>query len=177
MRRRFTPSSSPVARATGNWLPHFFDEHVAAPLQISHYAINLTPTGDAYGGGGIQMRPRDLLKFGQAFLDGGVWNGRRLVSEDWVKRSTAHQIAVPNGTPNAGSDGYGWHRHTLHADGRNYQEYEANGNGGQFLIVIPELQLTVVFTAGNYLQYGIWRKFRDELVPQYVIPAIGKGRG
>lgn len=114
------------------------------------------------------MRPRDLLKLGQAYLDGGVWNGQRLVSTAWVERSTAHQIDAPSG----GSDGYGWHRHTLTVDGLPHQEYEANGNGGQFLIVVPDLDLVIVFTAGNYLQYQVWRKFRDELVGQYVIAAV-----
>jgi CubicO group peptidase (beta-lactamase class C family) len=160
-----------LAHAAGMWLPDFFDRYVAAPLQIQHYAINLMPSGEAYGGGGVQMRPRDLLKFGQAYLDGGVWNGRRLVSRAWVERSTAHQIDSQNG----GSDGYGWHRSTLTVDGRAYREYEANGNGGQFLIVVPDLDLVVVFTAGNYQQYQIWRKFRDEMVGQYVIAAV-RGR-
>ena len=114
------------------------------------------------------MRPRDLLKLGELHLRGGVWNGARVVSKRWVDESTAHQISVPNGS----SDGYGWHRHTLQVGGRSYQEYEANGNGGQFLIVVPELDLAIVFTAGNYGQYNIWRKFRDELVPQYIMTAV-----
>ncbi|MBA3444376.1 MAG: hypothetical protein H0T58_05935 [Gemmatimonadales bacterium] len=75
------------------------------------------------------------------------------------------QIRTPDGV----SDGYGWHRHELKWDGNTY---EANGNGGQFVIVVPYLDLTVVFTAGNYGQYPIWRKFRDELVPRYMIGAI-----
>lgn len=157
-----------VRRTTNTWLPEFFDQHLARPLQIERYAINLMPTGEAYSGGGIYMRPRDLLKFGELHLRGGVWNGARVVSKRWVELSTALQIAVPNGS----SDGYGWHRHTLQVGGRTYQEYEANGNGGQFLIVVPELDLAVVFTAGNYGQYNIWRKFRDELVPQFIIAAV-----
>ena len=77
------------------------------------------------------------------------------------------QIDAPNGT----SDGYGWHRYTFVVGGKTYQEYEANGNGGQFLIVVPAFDLAVVFTAGNYNQYRIWRKFRDDLVPRYILAA------
>jgi CubicO group peptidase (beta-lactamase class C family) len=159
-----------LRHATGMWLPDFFDRYVATPLEIHHYAINLTPSGEAYGGGGVQMRPRDLLKFGQAYLDGGTWNGHRIVSTAWVTRSTAHQIDDGHG----GSDGYAWHRHTLTVDGRGHQEYEANGNGGQFLIVIPDVDLVIVFTAGNYQQYPVWRQFRDDLVGRYVIAAVRK---
>jgi CubicO group peptidase (beta-lactamase class C family) len=160
-----------VSRATRAWLPDFFDRHVARPMQITRYHMNLMPTGEAYAGGGVHMLPRDLLKFGEVYLRGGRWNGRRIVSERWVRESTGRQIATPDG----GSDGYGWHRYTLKVGERSYQEFEANGNGGQFLIMVPELDLAVVFTAGAYNRYGIWRKFRDELVPEYIMAAV-RGR-
>jgi CubicO group peptidase (beta-lactamase class C family) len=156
-----------IANATRTWLPDFFDRYIARPLQIDHFGMNLMPSGEGYSGGGVRMRSRDLLKFGQLYLNGGIWNGTRVVSKDWVTRSTAQQISAPNG----GSDGYAWHRYSLTVGGKTYQEYEANGNGGQFLIVVPELDLAVVFTAGNYRQYRIWRKFRDELVPRYIMAA------
>ena len=105
------------------------------------------------------MRPRDFLKLGQTYLDGGVWNGRRVVPKEWAKTSTAKS--------------YAWHRHVL--DG--VQTYEASGNGGQFAIVVPELGLTVAITAGNYGQYAVWKTFREELVPKYVICAVEWGGG
>jgi CubicO group peptidase (beta-lactamase class C family) len=156
-----------IAKTTGTWLPEFFDRYVARPLGIDRYGINLMPSGEGYAAGGMHLRSRDFLKIGQAMLDGGVWNGRRLVSKRWVEVSTARQVDVPGGA----SDGYGWHRHRLAAAGRTYDEYEASGNGGQFLIVVPQLDLVVVITAGNYGQYGIWRTFRDEFVPRYVLAA------
>ena len=154
-----------VAAATRTWLPELFDRAVARPLGIARWHVNLMPTGEAYSGGGMYLRPRDLLKVGQAYLDGGVWRGRRVVSRAWVARSTARQADAPDGS----SDGYGWHRHQLAWGGRTWDEYEANGNGGQLLIVVPALDVVVVFTAGNYNRYGVWRTFRDELVPRYVL--------
>ena len=156
-----------IAAATHAWLPDFFDRYVAAPLQISRYHMNLMPTGQAYSGGGIYMRPRDFMKFGQAYLDGGVWNGRRLVSRRWVSESTAAHVTLPDGA----TDGYAWHRHTLELGGKRFQEFEASGNGGQFLAVVPELDLVVVITAGNYGQFGTWRRFRDEFIPRWVLAA------
>jgi CubicO group peptidase (beta-lactamase class C family) len=151
-----------IGQSTHSWLPLFFDRYVARPLQMTHYGVNLMPTGEAYSGGGMHMLPRDFLKFGQLYLDGGRWNGTRLLSEEWVRQSTSHQIARPDGS----DDGFAWHRHVLKAGTRSLQTYEASGNGGQFLLVIPELEMVVVTTAGNYGQYSIWATLRDQLVPK-----------
>src|ERR1700682_4983047 len=78
-----------VARATGKWLPEFFDENFARPVEFGPYHLNLMPTGEAYMGGGAYLRPRDELKLGQLYLNGGTWNGRRVVSKAWVEESIA----------------------------------------------------------------------------------------
>ena len=150
-----------IGTASREWLPAFFDRHVARPMQIAHYAVNLMTSDEGYAAGGMRMRPRDFLKFGQLYLNGGVWNAARVVSATWVRQSTAHQIDRPDGS----SDGFGWHRHVLRVGMRDYQTYEASGNGGQFVVVVPELDLVVAATAGNYGQYNVWEKIRAEWVP------------
>lgn len=150
-----------LGAATRLWLPRVFETQLALPMRFSRYGINLMPTGEAYSGGGMYLLPRDFLKFGQLYLDGGLWHGTRLVSAAWVRQSTAHVIDRADGS----DDGLGWHRHLLSVGTRRYQTYEASGNGGQFAVVIPELQMTIVVTAGNYGQYDVWQKIRDELVP------------
>ena len=157
-----------LTRATRTWLPEYFDRTIARPLQFGRYYYNLQPTQEGYLGGGLRLTPRDLLKIGQVYLDGGAWHGRRIVSADWVRRSTSLQVA--DSTQSA--DGYAWHRGVLKVGDRTYREYEANGNGGQFIMVVPELELAVAFTAGNYLGYGVWRHFRDTLLTEAIIPAI-----
>ncbi len=157
-----------VARSTGTWLPAFFERAIAAPLGISRYALNLTPTGEAYGGGGAQLTPRDLLKLGQLQLNGGVWNGRRILPRAWVEASIAHHIA----TPDSGSDGLAWHCFTIPAAGRTWAEYEASGNGGQMIMVVPQLQLVVVTTAGNYRRYGTWRRIREQVLPAIIEASV-----
>ena len=145
----------------------FFDQRVATPLQMKSWAMNLMPNGDAFAGGGAYLRPRDLLKLGQVYVNGGTWNGERIVSRRWVELSTTKQMDVPDGT----TEGYGWHLKSLSAKGREWPVYYASGNGGQLVVVVPELDLVVGFTAGNYMRYPIWRDFRDVLVPE-VIEAI-----
>ena len=156
-----------LRNVTGTWLPDLFARSLAAPLQMRDYHLNLTPAGEAYLGGGFHLRPRDALKLGQLYLSGGVWNGRRVVSKRWVERSTSrHSVMSADRTY-----GYAWWRHELKVGDRVYAEYEAGGNGGQYIMVIPELDLTVMFTGGNYSQFPVWRKFREELLPKFILAA------
>jgi len=152
--------------ATRTWLPEFFDTAFAQPLQFGQYYVPMMPTGTMYLGGGEQLAPRDFLKLGQLFLDGGVWNGRRLMSADWVQRSLRPHAALPS----PGDYGLSWHIYRFTVAGKTYVAQEAGGNGGQMLFVIPQLDLVAMITAGNYGDYPTWKTFAD-LIPQYVIPA------
>ena len=169
--------------ATGESLPELFDRVIARPLQFGPYYWNVMPNGEGYLGGGAYMRPRDLLKVGQTYLSGGVWNGRRIVSRDWVERSTSPRIAISPETTGLseeefsnfygrGVDGYAWHRNGVRVGDRVVESYEANGNGGQLLVVVPEYDLVVVFTGANYMQGGIWSRWRDEYIGGVIIPAM-----
>ena len=71
-----------------------------------------------------------------------------------------------------GRDGYAWHLAELKAGERTYAAFGTSGNGGQMVVVVPELELVVGFTGGNYGQGGIWNRWRDEMIPQRIIPAI-----
>ncbi|MBJ6759894.1 serine hydrolase [Myxococcaceae bacterium JPH2] len=160
-----------LRNTTRTWLPEFFHQAIATPLQMRDYHLDLMPDGEQYLGGGIFMRPRDALKLGQLYLSGGMWNGRRVVSQRWVERSTAQQSTLPDGR----TYGYAWWRHALRVGDHTYAEYEASGNGGQLVMVVPELDLVVMFTAANYNHVSLWRKFREELLPRYILAAVKPG--
>jgi CubicO group peptidase (beta-lactamase class C family) len=160
-----------------------FERSVARPLQFGPHYWNLIPNGEGYLGGGAYLLPRDLLKVGQAFLDGGVWHGHRIVDKSWIAISTAPHMHVSPATTGIdpkdfgnfygeADDGYAWHLSDLKLGDRTYRCYAATGNGGQLLIVVPDADLVVVFTAGNYGQGGIWSKFKDQIVPNDIIAAI-----
>ncbi len=160
-----------VRNTTQTWLPEFFYDYVAKPLQIKTYHWNLLPNGDGYAGGGLYLRPRDQLKLGQLYLNGGVWNGRRVISKDWVEKSTLRQSTFGQ-TLGADHDyGYGWHLYHFDVGDRTYRAYAAGGNGGQIVVVIPDLDLVVGFTGGAYGEFAKWYKWQTELVPQFIIPA------
>lgn len=156
-----------VAKATGQSLLRFFQKSFADPLQFSHYHMNLSPSHRAYMGGGIQLRPRDFLKLGQLYLDGGVWNGQRLISEDWARDSFAAHSSLNK------SDDYGfaWWRYTAEINGRMIETYSASGNGGQILLVVPELDLTIMMNAGNYGDGRSRNALQDQIMWKTILPA------
>jgi CubicO group peptidase (beta-lactamase class C family) len=156
-----------ITQATGTSLTRFFHEEFAEPLGISHYHMNLSPTEQAYMGGGIRLRPRDFLKLGQLYLDGGVWNGRRIVSEDWVRESAEAHASL-----NTSEDyGFAWWRQSYAVGGRSIDTYYASGNGGQLLFVVPELELVTLIHAGNYSDGRTRNAFRDRFMRESILPA------
>jgi CubicO group peptidase (beta-lactamase class C family) len=166
-----------VAASTRRWLPEFFDETLARPLQFGRYYLNLMPDGQAYMGGGAYLRPRDQLKLGQLYLDGGLWNAKRVVSKEWVRESTSVHCHF-DAKYSLGQQhqyGYGWHIHDLKSGAKKYRVFAAEGNGGQFVIVVPDLDLVVGITGGSYGEFDQWYRWELELVPQFIIPAAVSG--
>jgi CubicO group peptidase (beta-lactamase class C family) len=163
-----------VAAYTKTWLPDFFEAHLARPLQFGRYYLNLMPNGEAYMGGGAYLTPRDQLKLGQLYLAGGVWNGQRLLSKEWVTDSTSihSHFAKDRSLGQEHGYGYGWHLHELHSDGKTYKTFAAEGNGGQFVIAIPALDLVVGITGGAYGEFDQWYRWELELFPEFIIPAV-----
>jgi CubicO group peptidase (beta-lactamase class C family) len=157
-----------IRKAAQRPVLELFDAYFARPLQISQYYANLTPAGDMYGGGGLTLRPRDALKFGELYSDGGVWNGTRVIGKGWIDASTTtHSQMHADSTY-----GYNWWLFKLQVGDHVYDEWEAGGNGGQFVFVIPKLELVVGITGGNYGRFDLWYKFQSELLPHVILPAI-----
>jgi CubicO group peptidase (beta-lactamase class C family) len=155
-----------LARAAQRPLPELFHDLVAGPLDIRRYYLFLTPTGDAYMGGGVRLLPRDFMKLGQLMLNDGMWNGKRILSRDWVRRSTEpkHQIGESK-------YGYLWWITNYPYQGGTVRAYYASGNGGQYVIVIPKLDMVVAFYGGNYNDRAA-RASQQEYVPKYILPAV-----
>lgn len=163
-----------VQGSTGMPLTEFFDRYYAQPLQIRDYHMNLMPEGEAYLGGGIYLRPRDMLKLGQLYLDDGTWHGKRVLSKWWAVAATTQHTFFPASDYAPGHGyGYTWHLFEAKVGGKTYKEYMAQGNGGQLVMVVPALDLAAVITAGNYGNFPTWRKFFEDYLPRYIIPAAG----
>lgn len=91
--------------------------------------------------GGCRMTSRDMARLGQLYLDGGMWNGRRVVPASWVEESVTSYYDTPYGT------GYGYLWRTMTTPDGLHDFFFASGTGGQFIVCIPDLDTVVVTTA------------------------------
>jgi CubicO group peptidase (beta-lactamase class C family) len=156
-----------LRKIAGEPLPEMFYRLVARPLQMSNYHLFLSPTGEAYGGGGHHFLPRDFLKLAQLMVNDGRWNGRQIVSRDWALRSTS---SLRNLTK---SQQYGWLWNAVEYPykGRQVHAFFAGGNGGQIFMGIPALDLVIAFTGGNYADPALFIPQRV-LIPELILPAV-----
>jgi CubicO group peptidase (beta-lactamase class C family) len=138
-----------LAKIAGEPQIALFDRLIGRPLQMGNYHLGLRD-GDLYGGGGSKFMPRDFMKVPQMMLNGGRWHGRQIVSEDWIRRSTAPLRDVFPGQ----QYGFLWNSREYDYKGRKVRAFFAGGNGGQVFMGIPDLDLVIAFTGGNYNQRG-----------------------
>jgi CubicO group peptidase (beta-lactamase class C family) len=158
-----------LEKIAGEPLPEMFYRLVAKPMRMSRYHLFLQPNGQAYGGGGHHFTTRDFMKLTQLFLNGGEWEGRRIVSEEWARKSGAALRVL---SPRSGQTyGYLWNSLAYPYRGRKLHSYFPGGNGGQVYIGIPDLDLLIAFTGGNYADPVLFRSQR-EFVPEDILPAV-----
>jgi CubicO group peptidase (beta-lactamase class C family) len=148
-----------VAQAAGQPLLDFAKTNLFDLLGIQSVEWAHDPAGRYLGGFGLQLTPRDMAKLGYLYLNNGQWDGKQIVSADWVAASTQKHIdARPL------SDGYGYQ---WWVDIHNY--YMAIGYGGQFIIVYPEKNLVAVFTSALSATGG---SEPEADFQKYIIPAV-----
>jgi len=155
-----------VGRATKELPVYSFDRLIAGPMKIGNYAWMLDPAGNPYGGGGTMFLPRDFMKFGQLMLNGGTWDGHRILSRDFVDRATSplyHLAQIYYG--------YNWWSEDFPYKNRNVRAVLAMGAGGQIVTVVPDLDLVIAFYAGNYSSRS-QRDLGHIYVPRYILPAV-----
>jgi len=156
-------------QTVGEPVQWFADRNLFAPLGIDHYKILLDPTGVPYLGGGLRLRPRDMLTFGQLYLNGGVWNGQRVLSEAWVDESWTPRGKLQQFRAEH-AYGYFWWHFPYRVGDRVFDAIEARGNGGQYISVFPSLDLVVVITGGNYRNGKV--RVPERMLAEHILPAV-----
>jgi CubicO group peptidase (beta-lactamase class C family) len=162
---------SVLTRASGQGVPAFAEQHLFAPLGIAGARWALFDEGrQTDTGGHLALRPQDMAKIGQLVMQRGQWQGRQLVPAAWIDAATREQTRI-DGRPAGGRPyGYLWWPFSALPQGRRVAGVYAGGNGGQYIIVLPALELVVVFTGGNYNSAKAQRPF--ELLREHILPAV-----
>jgi CubicO group peptidase (beta-lactamase class C family) len=131
------------------------------------------PSGVIEAAGGLKMTPRDMAKIGVTYLNNGVWNGERIVSEEWVEKSATSYgdnkgIDVPGTDQRNVGYSYSWWIKTFANSDEEIDMFCAVGWGGQNICVFPDLNAVVVFTGGTYTRTV--KTFT--LLERHIIPAL-----
>ena len=136
-----------VEKSTNNYLPAYAARYLFKPLGIraNDWAWNYDLSANNKEFAQIHMRPRDMLKLGILYADGGTWHGRRVISKAWVDASLSAQSTVDDT-----QYGYFWWRPWLNVNGAHVYVSAAQGNGGQKIYILPACHLVAVFTGGLY---------------------------
>ena len=154
-----------IKNVSGMHADQFADKYLFRPLGIKRLYWWRTANGLPQTHAGLLLRPRDMAKIGQIYLDQGRWKGRQIVPAAWVSESTKPHFENER-------YGFGWWLNNFSLHGRALKGYVAAGNGGQFIFVIPDIHMVIVFTGGNYGSSIADQAFK--IVNEYVLPAVNE---
>jgi len=157
-----------VSKVTGMSAAEYADTWLFAPLGIEDWQWSEFRPGISVGGAGLYLRPGDMARFGQLYLQRGQWNDRQVVPSAWVDASTSAHGSVDQ----MHAYGYHWWTYSEHAAAdllNGHRDiYFALGRGGQHIWVLPWADAVVVCTAWNDGN-GYWP---EPMLWEYVGPAI-----
>ena len=158
-----------INKSVPEGLEKYADRKLFKPLGITKYEWDYTPQKVPNTAGGLRMSTLDFAKYGQLYQNGGKWNGRQLLSRDWVQKTFTRQIPLSPG----GDDFYGylfWNT-TLKIGGKRHEAFFATGNGGSKIFVFKDQPLVVVITG---TAYGKWYMHAQvfSMMNRYILPAV-----
>ncbi|MGI9419719.1 MAG: serine hydrolase domain-containing protein [Geminicoccaceae bacterium] len=154
-----------IAKGTNMPFLDFARQRLFDPLGIEDVEWVEGSNGEPAAASGLRMRPRDLTTIGQLVLDRGEWQGKQIVPRHWLEASVTEGVTAEDGL----EYGYQWWLGHGRSDGRRW--IAGFGNGGQRVVIIPDLDLVFVVMAGNYNQADAW-KIAVKLMADIVLPSI-----
>jgi CubicO group peptidase (beta-lactamase class C family) len=149
-----------VQRVTEQSVEEYLTPRLFEPLGITQRVWGKSAEGVNLADGGLALRTEDLAKFGQLYLQGGVWNGEQVVPAEWAAAATTSEISTGNNDNNWGY-GYGYQFW------RSQVGYRADGSLGQFSFVLPDQDIVLAVTSGTNDSAGVMDR-----VWQYLLPAV-----
>ncbi|MCF0058858.1 serine hydrolase [Dyadobacter sp. CY356] len=156
--------SAIVQKLTGQTVLAYLTPRLFKPLNIEGADWEVDPNGINTGGWGLRLKTEDIAKFGQLYLQKGMWNGKRIIAENWIKDATSFEVQSKGGSrkkeENDWLQGYGYQFWRCRHDA-----YRGDGAYGQYCIVIPKEDLVVAITSETSDMQGILDQVWNHILP------------
>ena len=161
--------SAILTKATGTSTWRFAQETLARPLGFSLAPWTRDPQGIYFGGNEMVMTPKQMLAFGELYLNKGRHGDKQIIPENWVRESLRPRTRSPR---NNQGYGYGW----WSRDFAGYETFFAWGYGGQYIFVVPELDVVVVTTSSTTVgeERRSHRRTIFDVLEQSILPAVAR---
>ncbi len=163
--------SAIVTKVTGQTTLQFLKPRLFEPLGIEDPQWDSSLEGNSLGGYGLKLCTEDIAKFGQLYLQKGMWNGKQLVPEKWVEQATSKQ--VPNDQESHSKIGIDWRQGYGFQFWRcTHNAFRGDGAGGQLCVVIPDKDAVIAITADTGNFQGEMNAIWDKLYPAFGAEAL-----
>jgi CubicO group peptidase (beta-lactamase class C family) len=160
-----------VEHAAHEPLGNYAERYLFTPLGIQRYTWRRGPRGEGVGQGNLSITLRDMAKIGEMVLHGGVADGHRVVSRQWLDKSLSAIVPIDSVDRYADAYGYLWYQKPYVVGGDSVLVHFASGNGGNKIYIVPQLHLVLTVTSSAYnTRYG---QRRSESILLRVLDAIG----
>ncbi len=162
-----------LRNATNMNIEEFSMKYLFAPMSIDSPGWTQYKNGMYDSAGSLKLTPREMLKFGITYLDGGIWNDSIIIAPDWIVKSSNsyndnQEINIPIEDSGLCGYAYSWWTSELDYNGEIIYMYRAGGWGGQSIMVFPQLDMVIVFTGGNYSS----NSSLFQIVEGFILPSI-----
>jgi CubicO group peptidase (beta-lactamase class C family)/predicted glycoside hydrolase/deacetylase ChbG (UPF0249 family) len=160
--------SAIVTKVTGEKIVDYLKPRLFDPLGIEGIDWEVSPQGINTGGWGLRVKTEDMAKFGQLFLQKGMWKGKQILPASWVEEASTMKIMQDPDAPQAKKDSSDWLQGYCYQMWRcRNNAYRGDGANGQFIIIMPDQDAVVLLTAeAPDMQSEI------NLVWKYILPAF-----
>jgi CubicO group peptidase (beta-lactamase class C family) len=155
--------SAIIQKLTGQTLINYLTPRLFVPLGIEGADWEVDPNGIDTGGWGLRVKTEDIAKFGQLYLQKGIWNGKQILPEKWVAEATSAHVPSKE-TESDWEQGYGYQFWRC-----RHEAYRGDGAFGQYCIVVPEQDMVVAITS----ETGDMGAVMDQIW-KYILPAVQK---
>ncbi len=157
--------SAILDRLTGQSVHGYLQSRLFEPLGITGTSWQACPRGISCGGWGLDLKTEDIARFGQLYLQNGVWDGEQIIPAAWVEAATSYQVSNGNEGGIDGRQGYGYQFWRCQNGA-----YRAAGAFGQYCIVMPEQNAVLAITSGTKNMQKVL-----DMVWEHLLPAMAEG--